>query len=107
MSTYFLHCTDGVDMVLDRIGTEVANGEDLRRVAFGSALQLMRSLPKHHGWTDWIVAAHDEEGFQVETVRFPDERVFEALLYQYGGTGIRDTHRPIYVLRPANEAFLC
>ena len=84
MARYFLHCTDGADLVLDRAGTEIADEEDVRRVAFGSALRLMRSLPGYRDWTSWVVAVHDEHGYQADTVGFPDHRVFTDLMWQAG-----------------------
>ena len=90
MARYFLHCTDGADLVLDRTGTEIADEENVRRVAFGSALALMRSLPRYRDWTSWVVAVHDEHGYQADAVAFPDHRVFTDLLWQAGW----DAERP-------------
>ena len=84
MARYFLHCTDGVDFVLDRVGTEIADEGQVAKVAFGSALGLMRSLPGYRDWHQWVVAVHDEDGYQLDTVSFPDQRVFSDLLYQAG-----------------------
>src|SRR5215211_1661879 len=82
MARYHLHFTDGVDFVLDRAGTEIPDDESLERVAFGSALGLMRSLPSYRDWARWVVAVHDADGFQVEVIPFPDQRVFTDLLWQ-------------------------
>ena len=82
MARYHLHFTDGVDFVLDRAGTEIPDDESVQRVAFGSALGLMRSLPTYRDWAKWVVAIHDEDGFQLEVLPFPDHRVFTELLWQ-------------------------
>ena len=89
MPSFFFHCTDGVDTVLDRLGTELSDDEDLRPLAFGSALQLMRSLPSYGEWADWIVAVYDEGGFQVQTVAFPNVRIAES----DSAPAIRRAHR--------------
>jgi hypothetical protein len=82
MARYHLHFTDGFDLVLDRTGTEIPDDESVQRVAFGSALGLMRSLPTYRDWAQWVVAVHDADGFQVDVVPFPDQRVFTELLWQ-------------------------
>ena len=82
MARYHLHFTDGVDFVLDRTGTEIPDEESSQRVAFGSALGLMRSLPRYREWSRWIVAVHDADGFQIDVVPFPDQRIFTDLLWQ-------------------------
>jgi hypothetical protein len=82
MARYHLHFTDGVDFVLDRTGTEIPDDESAQRLAFGSALGLMRSLPNYRDWRQWVVAVHDEDGYQVDVVPFPDQRVFTELLWQ-------------------------
>ena len=82
MARYHLHFTDGVDFVLDRAGTEIPDDESVQRVAFGSTLGLMRSLPNYRDWAQWVVAVHDADGFQVDVVPFPDQRVFTDLLWQ-------------------------
>jgi hypothetical protein len=84
MPRYHMHLTDGVDLMLDRLGAEIADEEQLERAAFGSALALMRSVPRHREWSGWIVAVHDEDGFQVDTLSFPNARVFTDLLWQSG-----------------------
>ena len=90
MARYHLHFTDGVDFVLDRAGTEIPHDESVQRVAFGSALGLMRSLPTYRDWEKWVVAIHDEGGFQLEVLPFPDHRVFSELLWQ-AGSGMAQT----------------
>src|SRR4051812_26133781 len=84
LARYRLHCTNGVDFVVDKVGVDMADYENLARVAFGSALGLMRSLPSYRDWASWVVAVHDEDGYQVDTISFPDQRVFGDLLCQAG-----------------------
>ena len=89
MARYHLHLTDGADFVLDRTGTEILDSDNIQRVAFGSALEMMRSLPGYRDWAQWVVAVHDADGFQVDVVPFPDQRMFTDLLWQ-AGSGIAD-----------------
>ena len=105
MARYFLHCTDGTDLVLDRVGIEISDDENLPRIAFGAALRLMRSLPSYRDWASWIVAVHDQDGHQIETMSFPDDRVFTDLLWQAGTTEApamaaapREARIPLHVL---------
>lgn len=71
MPRYYLHCTDGVDFVLDRVGHEIDAESDLMWVAFRAADRLMGELPEYDGWSRWLVSIHNEAGCLVETVPFP------------------------------------
>jgi hypothetical protein len=73
MARYYLHCTDGVDFVLDRVGHEIDAESDLMWFAYRVADRLMSELPEYDGWADWIVVVQNEAGCQVETLPFPAE----------------------------------
>ena len=73
MPRYFLHCTDGVDFVLDRVGHEIEAESELMWFAYRAADRLMAELPDYDGWASWLVAVHNESGCLVETVPFPGD----------------------------------
>lgn len=71
MPRYYLHCTDGVDFVLDKAGHEIDAESDLVWAAYRAADRLMNELPDYDGWASWLVAIHNDAGCLVETVPFP------------------------------------
>jgi hypothetical protein len=71
MARYYLHCTDGVDFVLDKVGHEIDAEADLMWFAYRAADRLMGELPEYDGWASWIVVVQNSSGSQVETVPFP------------------------------------
>jgi hypothetical protein len=71
MSRVYFHCSDGNDLVIDRVGVE-ADGSDILWCAIRAAERLMRSLPNYDEWANWSVAVHDERGCLVDTLPFPD-----------------------------------
>jgi hypothetical protein len=71
MPRYYLHCTDGVDFVLDRVGHEIDAESELMWFAYRAAGRLMGELPEYDEWSNWLVAIHNENGCLVETVSFP------------------------------------
>ena len=73
MPRYFLHCTDGVDFVLDKVGHEIDAESELMWLAYRAADRLMAELPDYDGWANWLVAVHNESGCLVETVPFPGD----------------------------------
>jgi hypothetical protein len=73
MARYYLHCTDGVDFVLDRAGHEIDAESDLMWFAYRAADRLMSQLPDYEGWAEWMVVVQNEAGSQIETVPFPGE----------------------------------
>ena len=80
MPRYYLHCTDGVDFVLDRVGHEIDAESELMWFAYRAADRLMGELPEYDGWSSWMVVVQSDDGRQVETVPFPgqfDERLAE------------------------------
>ena len=71
MARYYLHCTDGVDFVLDKVGFEIDAESDLMWFAYRAADRLMSGLPEYDDWANWIVVVQNEAGSQVETIPFP------------------------------------
>ena len=67
---FYFHCSDGVDLVLDREGVEI-EASDVLRWAVRAAERLIRALPSYDGWSAWTVSVHDERGSLVETLPFP------------------------------------
>jgi hypothetical protein len=86
MPRYYLHCTDGVDFVLDRVGHEIDVEGELMWFAYRAADRLMGELPGYDGWSNWLVAVHNENGCLVETVSFPGDA--DATLAGSQGAGI-------------------
>ena len=92
MPRYFLHCTDGVDFVLDRVGHEIDAESELMWFAYRAADRLMGELPEYDGWAGWLVAIHNESGRLVETVPFPGDA--DATLAETQSAGIMQPCRP-------------
>jgi hypothetical protein len=55
MPRYYLHCTDGVDFVLDEVGHEIEVESELMWFAYRAADRLMGELPDYDGWPSWLV----------------------------------------------------
>ena len=70
MSRFYFHCSDGVDLVLDRKGVEI-EASDVLWSPLRAAARLIRALPSYDDWSAWTVSVHDEQGSLVETVPFP------------------------------------
>ena len=62
LSRYFFHCSDGVDLVLDRKGGEI-EASDVLWSGMRAAERLIRALPSYDGWSAWTVSVHNERGF--------------------------------------------
>ena len=71
MPRYYLHCTDGVDFVLDEVGHEIEVESELMWFAYRAADRLMGELPDYDGWPSWLVVVQSDTGCLVETVPFP------------------------------------
>lgn len=71
MAVHYFHCTDGVDLILDRCGREASAPRDLRRRAQMVAGDIMRSVPDYRDWDGWAVHVYDERG-AVDIVPFLD-----------------------------------
>jgi hypothetical protein len=70
VSKFYFHCSDGVDLVLDRKGIEI-EGSDVLWWALRAAARLINALPRYDDWSSWTVSVHNERGSLVETVAFP------------------------------------
>ena len=70
MPRFYFHCSDGVDLVLDREGIEI-EASDVLLSALRAAERLIRALPSYDDWSAWTVSVHDERGSLVETLPFP------------------------------------
>jgi hypothetical protein len=84
LSRFYFHCSDGVDLVLDREGVEI-EASDVLLSALRVAARLVSALPSYDDWPAWTVSVHDELGSLVETLPFPantDRR--DALHYEEG-----------------------
>ena len=55
MSRYFFHCSDGVDLVLDREGVEI-EASDVLWSGMRAAERLIRALPSYDDWSAWTVS---------------------------------------------------
>jgi hypothetical protein len=73
MPRYYLHCTDGVDFVLDEVGHEIEAESELMWFAYRAADRLMGELPDYDGWASWLVVVQSDTGCLVETVPFPGD----------------------------------
>ena len=82
---YYFHCSDGADLIVDRQGLESTKPE-LLWTALRTAAGLMSELPSYDGWSDWVVAIHDERGSLVETVPFPANEEYGAFDTDEQGT---------------------
>ena len=70
MHRYFLHCTDGVDIVLDGQGVRAETREEALRYASSLSERLMHSVPDYEDWESWLVCVYDEHDRLVGTVGF-------------------------------------
>ena len=71
MAIHYYHCTDGIDLILDRAGRETRDFGELRPQAISVADRLMREVPGYADWERWSVYVYDEKG-QVEIVPFTE-----------------------------------
>ncbi|MDB5592610.1 hypothetical protein [Enterovirga sp.] len=62
MTVHYFHCTDGVDLIIDRTGRDGSNTGDLLRRARDVADELRRAVPTFHEWQGWSVHVYDERG---------------------------------------------
>jgi hypothetical protein len=70
MHRYFLHCTDGIDIVLDGQGVRAETREEALRYASALSERLMHSVPDYEDWESWLVCVYDEHDRLVGTVGF-------------------------------------
>lgn len=71
MAIHYYHCTDGIDLILDRSGRETRDFGELRPQAMSVAGSLMRELPDYADWERWSVYVYDATG-EVDVVPFTD-----------------------------------
>src|SRR3954463_1245233 len=71
MPRFYFHCSDGVDLVLDREGVE-SEASDVLWLGMRAAERLISALPSYDDWPAWTVSVHDERGSLVETLPFPE-----------------------------------
>jgi hypothetical protein len=73
MAIHYFHCTNGIDMVIDGTGRDVATGDEMPMQARAVAAELMRAVPGYHEWWNWSVHVYDAFG-AVAIVDFPTDR---------------------------------
>ena len=73
MAVHYFHCTNGLDMVIDKQGQETSGAAELSAHARAVAADLIRSVPGYHEWWNWSVHVYDEVG-AVEIFDFPKDR---------------------------------
>jgi hypothetical protein len=93
MPTYYYHCTDGWDLLIDRSGSPAQNRSQIRRAAQACARRVMRTLPSFGQWAGWIVSVHDEEGRLVDTIEFPATRITPGKRSRHGTEKPSSVHR--------------
>ena len=71
LKRFYFHCSDGLDLVLDREGIEADGSEVLWR-ALKAADRLMSALPTYDGWSAWTSPFTMREG--ASSKRCPSQR---------------------------------
>jgi hypothetical protein len=69
MPLHYFHCTNGVDLVLDRRGKRV-RPQQIPHIAADVAGSLMSGLPQMSDWSDWLVNVYDTDGSVVAILPF-------------------------------------
>lgn len=69
MAIHYFHCTDGVDLIVDRRGRDAREMGEVRDRARAVAHEIMRAVPSYQEWDHWAVHVYDERG-EVEIVSF-------------------------------------
>ena len=69
MAIHYFHCTDGVDLIVDRRGRDARETHEVRDRARAVADEIMRAVPSYQEWDDWAVHVYDERG-EIEIVSF-------------------------------------
>ena len=68
---YLFHCTNGHDLVADRVGKRLPTWALMRVHAERVALDVMLSSPRRD-WSTWTVEVYDASGRQVLSKPFTD-----------------------------------
>ena len=69
MTIHYFHCTDGVDLVVDREGQDISGARELASSAKAAAEAVMQAVPSYEEWEAWAVYVYNERG-QVAIVPF-------------------------------------
>ncbi len=69
MARHYFHCTNGVDLVLDRRGKRI-RPQQIPHAAADVAGALMTGLPELSDWSDWLVNVYDSDGSVVAILPF-------------------------------------
>lgn len=69
MPLHYFHCTNGVDLVLDRRGKRI-RPQQIPHTAAHVAGSLMSGVPDLIDWSDWLVNVYDSDGSVVAILPF-------------------------------------
>ena len=69
MTIHYFHCTDGVDLIVDREGRDISGPRELACSAKAAAEVVMQAVPSYEEWEAWAVYVYNERG-QVAIVPF-------------------------------------
>lgn len=72
MAVHYFHCTDGVDLIIDRTGQDARSFRDLRLRARAVAERIKQAVPSFQDWRNWSVYVYDAVG-EVVVVPFEPE----------------------------------
>ena len=73
MAVHFFHCTNGIDLVADRTGRDIAAVDEISSHARAVATDLIRAVPGYREWWNWSVHVYDACG-AVDIFDFPADR---------------------------------
>lgn len=69
MGAHFIHCSDGVDLVIDRVPHRFRRIGEAVEAARRRARELIAAIPGHRDWDDWSAYVYDDAG-EVARVSF-------------------------------------
>lgn len=93
MAVHYFHCTDGVDLIVDRAGREAASPAGLCALARDVAREIMSAVPAYDEWGDWAVHVYDDRG-EVAIVPFRLELSGSDEAQKTASTKAGSTERP-------------
>ena len=73
MSVHYFHCTDGVSLFADEVGSSLAHDDEIFVAAMRRAEVVMRDLPSHD-WSGWLICVYDDLRQMVDVFDFPGLR---------------------------------